>query len=108
MTSEDEKAILSQYTAIQDLFRNKVIDQSIYSKMLLCVAYEYAIRGDTLRAVGVAQQVGKDYFLHTLARHMSEDPDFLEVAYSLSNLLYKADLVHVGPVVNVNSPGAMA
>lgn len=85
--------------ALINMRANRSIDDSVYFKGLLSLAYEYAVADDLHVATHIVNECGVDYFGNAMAKQMQDDSAYRTVVYGLAQ-----KLVEVGVVILDDEP----
>jgi hypothetical protein len=108
MDKEFEAKLEEAIAAVTKLYREKLLPPEGYFKSMLCLAYEYSVQGENLRAASIAQGVPREYYQKVQRQQMVEDGNYAYVAYTLALNLLQAGFVHLGPATAATMPAASA
>jgi hypothetical protein len=108
LTEEMAKLIQDQLVAVQQLRRDEKIDENVYHKCMVAIAYEYAVRDEGLRAAALIQTIPIEYFRNVQPQQMRDDPAFCTIAFVTAMKLVKDGFVEIGPKLVINQGPANA
>jgi hypothetical protein len=108
VTEEMQKQIDDQVAAVTRLHREGQIDDNVFHKCMVAIAYEYAVRDEPLRAAGIIQSIPVEYFREVQMKQMQEDPSYCLVAFACAQRLVADGIIHMGPKFTVNQGPASA
>lgn len=99
MTDETRKQCEDALAAIADMRKQGIMPEHSYFKSLVCLAYEFAIADEQLRAATLVQTIPLSYFTSGIqAQQMADDENYLYVAYTMAKALVDCGIVDLMPV----------
>lgn len=105
MVAQTERSL----EAVKHMYSEGQIDEPIYFKYKINVAYDYGVLiGDLKKAEELLQQVSREYYEHYLEHQCQEDAEFTEVVYALAKAFVDSGKVNLSEKYNFHKPPALA
>jgi hypothetical protein len=108
LTPELEEKIQKSVAALTNMFRTGVLPADQYYKTMVCMAYEYSVVGEQIRALALLQGIPLEYFEKVQGPQMAEDPQYAHLGYLLAKNILESGYVHMGPNITPTMPPAKA
>lgn len=97
MTEEERQRLIEIEMSMRHHRSTEQIDEAVYGKALVALAYEYAKKGSMEEATSRLRWCGQNYREFIMPKQMREDPAFRIVAYHLAKLLVEVGIVDLTP-----------
>lgn len=97
MSEDERKKIQDAQTHVEEMHKSGRLGDDPYRKCQIALAYEWMILGDTTEVRLLLQAIPFSYYEKVMPQQMSEDPQFLAVAYDLALRLVAAGVADAGP-----------